>query len=268
MGLRSPSAAEVSLSLQALEHLGAVGGVSNWPEVLGLASDGDAPRGPISDVILGEMRAFGLVDDSARPTSWAQATLAALAVPDAQIDIHITDATAVHRACLVRRGADHVFAVRSDDTIDLSVPHIVDVDDVGAVVGSVFGVADVPQFVGISVPTNELRDRLDRCECAGDYVACFCAVGATQADARAMSLAFQTCRTQARLIATATTDGVRSEAPGTVSIYDTDHGRIVAEPCVSPDGRMWTTLAPGSHARLGRAVHRMLETLHGPGWMP
>ncbi|MBJ7288612.1 ESX secretion-associated protein EspG [Williamsia sp.] len=267
-------AAEVSLSSEALVRLGLAGGVSAWPAVLDLATP-DGPTGGVTgeglavgDRPLDQMRAIGLVDERARPTSWTEATLAVLGTPEAQIDICITDDTAIHRACLARRGFDHVFAVRSGDTIELSAPRIVDIDDIGRVVGSVFGAAEVARFAGLSVPTNELRDRLDRCECVDDYAACFCAVGATRADAHTMSLAFETCRARGELVATSTVDGVRTESSGTVSVYDTDHGRIIAEPSIARDGRMWTTIAPGSGDRMGHAVNQLLDTMRGPGWMP
>ena len=263
-------AGEVSLSSQALVRLGLAGGVAEWPSVLDLSP----PDGPTRDHVstgehpLDEIRASGLVDDVARPTSWTEATLTVLGTPEAQIDICITDDTTIHRACLARRGFDHVFAVRSGDTVELSAPRIVDVDDIGRVVGSVFGAAEGARFTGLSVPTNELRDRLDRCECMADYTACFCAVGATRPDAHPMSLAFETCRARGDLVATSTVDGVRSESSGTVSVYDTDHGRIIAEPSIARDGRMWTTIAPGSVDRMGHAVNQLLETMRGPGWMP
>lgn len=265
MNVRTSGATEVSLAAEALIRLGRAGGVCTWPSVLDLnspAAEAEESRDRIE-----EMRAIGLVDALTRPTPWTEATLAVLGKPEAQIDICITDETVVHRACLARRGPDHVFAVRCGDTIELSAPRIVDLEDIGRVVGSVFGPAEAARFAGISVPAGELRDRLDRCECVDDYTACFCAVGATRSDARTMSLAFETCHARGELVATTTVDGVRTESSGTVSVYDTDHGRIIAEPSIARDGRMWTTIAPGSCERMGHAVNQLLDTMRGPGWM-
>ncbi len=270
MTMRASNAAgEVTLSPDALVHLGATGGVDVWPAILDLPpTDPTHVVADASDEALGEILAMGLLDAHARPTPWTAATLAVLRTPEAQIDICVHGDSDVHGACLARRGPDHVFAVRSGDAIGLSVPRIADVGDVGRVVGSVFGPAEIPEFVGISVPTNELRERLDRCGCAGDYAASFCAVGATRADAIAMSLAFETCHARAEVVAASTSGGVTHQSSGTVAVYETGHGRIIAEPSISPDGRMWTTIAPGSSERMGRAVSHLLETLPGAGWPP
>ena len=56
-------------------------------------------------------------------------------------------------------------------------------------------------------------------------------------------------------------DGTRRPAPRVVAFHDTQRGRFLIEEKRSPDGRIWTTVAPADSQRLGQHLARLLDEL-------
>ena len=145
-----------------------------------------------------------------------------------------------------------------------------------AVVRGAFGDADVPRFGSITAPRDHVLDILRQTTGLGAA-----AVRETVADGlrrldvdtsdARVAAAFATASRRSEVVAYAAegvvTEGMVTEgvvpyrSPGAIGVFETTGGRIVASAAAAADGRMWTTLSPGTGHRIEQAVTLLLEPL-------
>ncbi|WP_238422600.1 ESX secretion-associated protein EspG [Gordonia sp. 'Campus'] len=256
-----------------LRRVGERFGVQTWPVVLDLTGAAESGSAATSvretDAVIDEL---GLVEHG-EPSPWTATILRVLARPQREIEIRSYAESGVRRICLARNGHDHVVAVRWGDRIELSVVDVADPATLAALVRAQFD-ADVAErvppaeFTAFSAPADEVVTRLGRCASGAETTDALHALGATPADAMVVSSAFASCRTRTEIVASMNEDGRFAQSSGAIAVFDTDRGRIVTSPSKSPDGRVWTTLSPGSGHRIAQAVGLLIETLPGGTWMP
>lgn len=267
------------LEIAVLRRLGQRCGVTTWPVVLDLwtpAADGahsetGADTRGLADhddaTLDRAITEAGLVDSSG-PTLWADLVLGVLAHPDRELEIRgfATDSTV--RACVARRGHDHVLAVRRGDHLDLALLDVRDTNALAGVVRATCGPHDALDFTETSVPTRELAERFGHCADTAGVVAALRAWGATAADAIRVADALLSCDVRWEIVATSRAGGAFTQTSGAIGIIDSRAGRILMGLSRSPDDRLWTTITPGTGHRIGAAVDRLIDTLPGRRWFP
>ncbi|MBD0860863.1 ESX secretion-associated protein EspG [Gordonia sp. zg691] len=266
-----PTIHEVRLALDAevLRRLGERFGVQTWPVVLDIAdtAQDEAARRAADRESDATIDALGLIEQE-EPTPVAATVLRVLARPQREIEIRSYSESGVRRICLARNGYQHVLAVRNDDRVEVEVVEVPDVGALASLVRAQFADVTPCEFTAISKPAEEVVERLGRARTGTETTDALHALGATPADAGTVSSALASCRVRTEIVASSGEDGRFSQSSGAVAIFDTDRGRIVASPSKSPDGRVWTTLSPGSGHRIAQAVSLLIETLPDEKWMP
>ncbi|WP_246007804.1 ESX secretion-associated protein EspG [Gordonia oryzae] len=274
------------IEIAALRRLGQRCGVTTWPVVLDLwtpAADGALGE---TDGALGEARADARdradhddatldraiteagLSDSSGPTLWAELVVGVLAHPDRELEIRGFAAESTVRACVARRGHDHVLAVRRGDHIDLALIPVPDINALAGAVRATCGPHDALDFAETSVPTRELTERFGHCADTLDVGAALRAWGAADAHAIRVADALLSCDVRWEIVATTRADGVLTQTSGAIGIIDSRAGRILMGLSRSPDDRLWTTITPGTGHRIGAAVDRLIDTLPGRRWFP
>ncbi|MEE4021637.1 ESX secretion-associated protein EspG [Gordonia sp. PKS22-38] len=274
-GLTAESAAV--LDVDVLCRVGELAGVQTWPVVLDLwhtAIDGDelAERRAVADQQIWERRL--LVDGE--PVAWLATALHILAAPERQLEIRTFSADTgtepiaddPRRTCVARRGHEHVIARRNGSEVDLAVVDVNSEAEIGAILAREFPSLEPAMFTGLSAPTEELATRLTHCTSSGDVADALRALGAPGPDATAIASGLTNCRSRSEIVAVSWSGGFSTQSSGALAVFDTDRGRIVASPSKSPDGRVWTTLSPGSVNRITQATGLLIETLPEGRWMP
>ena len=269
------------VDVATLRRVGMRLGVTTWPVVLDLfAIDDDAERARAADIVadsrIAELR---LIDDLGDPAPWLVAALRVLARPERELEIRTFTESDTIRGCLARRDGEHVFAVRRGDTIDITVVELNDGAGISALVRRHCtdrgddGRADrsvVPseplEFGALACPCDELADRLGRCLTTGEVARTLTRLGMPPSDSGTVARAFATIERRTEIVAVSRRDGLLTQSPGALGVIDTSRGRIIAGPSRSPDGRVWTTLSPGSGHRIGQAVGLLIETLPDGWW--
>ncbi|SIS15603.1 ESX secretion-associated protein EspG [Williamsia sterculiae] len=260
---------ETVLTAAQWTRLGEHADVQTWPVVLDLEPrfDTHAERAAAARDHDAALTAAGLFDHGEVDADLRSA-LTVVADPERMLAVRRFAGDGTVRACLARRGDAHVWLVRTGDTIRLRRPGVADDTDIVALITTLLGAHDTPDFVGISAPAEELAGRLNSCETTANYADALYAVGAGQQDAVVVASALQACDAHTEIVAEQRVDGVVSSSLGALAIFESPRGRIVAGPSMSPDGRVWTTLSRGTSHRIGQALHLLIETLPDSRWMP
>ncbi|ACY22833.1 hypothetical protein Gbro_3645 [Gordonia bronchialis DSM 43247] len=262
------------LDVAVLRGLGQRFGAQTWPVVLDIEGvldidDAAAARPALSHAELHQRIAeTGLVCSDGEPTTLCDTVIRVLCAPERMIEMRTIADAGFRRICLARSGNDHVLAVRDGARIELSVVSPTGVGELGALLRARLPERAPCVFDAISHPAAELLDRLGRCRSGLDMTDALHAMGASPGDAMVVSAAFASCRVQTEIVAVAHDAGVLTQSSGAVAILDTDKGRIVSSPSKSPDGRVWTTLSPGSGHRIAQAIGLLIETLPDGRWFP
>lgn len=272
------------LDIAVLRRAGERLGVGGWPIVLDMDRSGEerpggarsssqhsaggraaAPAATVADA--------GDLFDGDEPLPVIDMIAHVLARPDRQLEAR-TFATdgGVRRMCLARRGGTHILAVRHGDMIDARAVDVTGPADLGRHlrdhVAAVSGDREPLAFNGISHPAHDLADRLGRCGSTHEVTDALHAVGASGADAAIVATALADIRSRTEIVAVAADElgaGI-TQSSGAIGIFDTDRGRILASASRSPDGRVWTTLSPGSGHRIVQATGLLIETLPDGRW--
>ncbi len=211
----------------------------------------------------------GLVDEEDEVAPALAEAMHILARPDRELVMRAYDESGVRRVCLARRGFGHALAVRTGAQIVVGTAWA---DEGGASLArlllAVLGAAPAAEVGNVSAPAQALADALDRGAEIGDYAHELYGLGVEDRTAVAFGLTISKCRTRAEIVAYAHENGVTAKSSGAVAVYDTENGRVVASPRVSPDGSVWCTFSPGSDHRVAEAISNLVEALPGGRWMP
>ncbi|GAB11908.1 hypothetical protein GOARA_091_00260 [Gordonia araii NBRC 100433] len=261
----------LEFSLDELDALTDAFDVQSWPVILGLRvrqATVDERRAAV-EAGADALRGRGLLDDG----EFADEVILAvrtLCHEDAQISVRFTDGpdAPLRRVALCRSGTRHVLAMRRGDRLLIQSVDVQTADDAATRIADLLGDEDPVGVTGVSVPTDELVSRLNDCTSANDYAQALHAVGATESDATSAALALAECSRHVEIVAYETVAGSTAQSSGAMAVYSTPRGRMVASPSKSPDGRLWTTISPGSGHRIRQAVVSLIETLPSTRWMP
>ncbi|MEO9329835.1 ESX secretion-associated protein EspG [Gordonia aurantiaca] len=253
--------APVVLGVSELRGLGERFGVQTWPVVLDPTLRSDRADDAVEPATV----ASELIDHD-EPVPWLATVLRVLSKPDREIEMRSFAQNGIRRVCLARRGYEHVLAERNGDRVALTVLESADLDTVAGTIRARF--EDVPacEFTAFSAPTDELVDRLGECRTSTEITDALFTLGAPFADAAVAGAALASCRVRTEIVATSDEDGRFAQSSGAVAVFDTARGRVVSSPSKSPDGRVWTTLSPGSGHRITQAVRLLVETLPTGTW--
>lgn len=257
-----------------LDYLGSVLGHQTWPVVLAIEPRYDDAPALESARAAAErqLAASGILgDDPFARAGVIEPLVDALSIlsnPDRLVEIRRFDATGCKRMCLARSGHRHVFAGRIGGAISIGEVTVCGDDELGTFVAGELGSADALRSPSFSAPAAELRKRLDRAATASGYSDALHAIGAGDQAAAVYSTALESCTGHTEIVAIETRPGRVMQSTGAVAVYDTDRGRIIAGPSMSPDGRVWTTLSAGTPHRISQAVVLLMETLPSRRWMP
>ncbi|MGA6205422.1 ESX secretion-associated protein EspG [Nocardia testacea] len=244
-------------------------GIQTLPRVLGAGPQQDSYDSWRSARIraLEVLRDEGVVDSHNEVEPELAEVLSVLRRPEQELVARIYTADAVTRVSVARRAERHAVVTRIGDRYDLDTfwsdgsPATLT-----APLLSALGQRAPAHIPGFSAPTSELAARLDAAQQTGDYIDALYALGIEAHEATILGAAFGSCHGRAEIVAYSYDEGTATRAPGAVAVYDTERGRIVAAPMVSPDRQVWSTVTTGSDHRIAQAVAALLEGLPEGRW--
>ena len=183
--------------------------------------------------------------------------LAILARPDIELAVRWYRGGAVFRMCLAQAGPLTVLALRGPDSYVLTEVAAAEPD----LVLDVIGRGAALEVDSISAPTDHLVLALGDLTDPPAVVRRLAELGAR--DTERLASALSACHAHAEIVALVHSDGRRwTSAP--VSVFDTDHGRVVGTSSIAPDGVVWSTLGPGGDTRVRQAIRDLLRWAASP----
>ena len=246
-------------------------GVQTLPPVLGVGPRQDSVQAwtAAQHAAIADLRASGLVDSYDDVDTDLASALHILSQPDRELVARIHTEAGTRRVCLARKASQHAVAIRIDDVFDIRRAWA---DNEGAALAhpvlDVLGTCPPARTATFSAPSDQLRERLDQAVESSDYTQVLYGLGIDERSAIEFGLAMSNCFAHAEIVAYAHDDGVTTRSSGTVAVYDTTQGRIVASPGASSDLRVWSTFTPGSDHRIAEAISALVRSLPGGRWMP
>ncbi|MEV5648573.1 ESX secretion-associated protein EspG [Nocardia sp. NPDC052254] len=247
-------------------------GVQTLPTVLAVGpqqDSADAWRAAQQQAIV-DLRGAGLIDGYDEVESDLATALHVLAQPERELVARIYTESGPIRICLVRRGFEHALAIRTGGDIDIRTTWA---DGDGTALArpivAALGACEPAAIAHFSALAQDLRTLFDSATTSTDFTQALYSLGVVgEREAIEFGLAMSTCFAHAEITAHATSDAVTTRALGSVAIYDTARGRIVASPGAAQDLRVWATFTPGSDHRIAQAISALIDSLPGGGWMP
>ncbi|MCH5642230.1 MULTISPECIES: ESX secretion-associated protein EspG [unclassified Gordonia (in: high G+C Gram-positive bacteria)] len=258
----------IALDVAVLRRLGERHGVQTWPVVLDVDGVLEPEPARMSPADLdARIVDLGLWADD-EPVAWLGAAMRVLSTPDRTIEVRTFTDDGVRRMCLARAGNHHALAVRDGTDVHLRLVDLHEADALGPLFQRELGECAPCSFGALSHPTDDFTDRLGSCRTGLEMTDALHALGASPTDAMMISAALASCRARTEIVAIAHDAGVLTQSSGAVAVFDTGKGRIVSSPSKSLDGRLWTTLSPGTGHRITQAIGLLIETLPDSRWFP
>ena len=264
----------VDLNVDAALVLKDMVGIDSYPVVLAIMpnifriTDRDRVRAAVTE----QLTADGIVSGG-RVDPVVAGWLRCLERPDTELAVRVIDTgrgghtRTMLRLALVRRGEQHVLAVRCDDEVVVqSVFHRgSQLDTLTAVLESVLGeypVLDFDPFTADDPEAGEPPQDSDGVR-AG-----LRELGATPRTANVLTRALGEIVRQAEVLMIEHRDGGPETPDFTIcmNVLDTFSGRFVITPSVTLDGRTRKTFRPGDHAALHSGINTLAELLPGSSW--
>ncbi|GGK57497.1 ESX secretion-associated protein EspG [Nocardia camponoti] len=243
--------------------------VQTLPLVLGIGPRQDtieAWQAARADAIA-DLRQRGLIDDYGDVATDLADALHILSQPAAELSARYYSGIEKRRISLVRRGIQHANAIRTGDDVRVATISIDGaVADLARVLLTELPTCGPADVASVSVQADELAGRLTEANTTADYSDAMYALGVAAHDATAIGAAMGSCHAYTEIVATTHRDGRSTQAPGAVAVYDTARGRVVIAPMTAPDGRLWSTISPGTDHRVTQAIGALLEGLPGGRW--
>lgn len=217
---------------------------------------------------IADLTTTGVFDEDGDVESGLATALSVLSQPDRELVARHYSPDGAIRVCVGYRNELHAAAVRAGDDFDIALWSCDGSPEelTRAILGALPR-CEPADVAGFSAPTAELAERLDHAEDTSDYVDAMYASGVAARDATILGAAFGSCHAFTEIVAYGHEDGQSIRAPGAVAVYDTERGRLVAAPTVSPDQQIWSTVTTGSDYRVAQAVAALLEGLPGGRWL-
>ncbi|MGA9872788.1 MAG: ESX secretion-associated protein EspG [Rhodococcus sp. (in: high G+C Gram-positive bacteria)] len=253
---------DITLDLDRLDFLVAALPITELPVVLGAYSPYDRAEQRAAAVERGRagMSADGLLAGG-RVHPDVAARVRVLERPDWYLSARLAsrpyaEDAAVTRICLSGNSIGTVIAERRDDTLFLRA---VAGHEAGALL-TALGRGHTFDFRGVSAPTDLLAEALDAAPTdAPGTAARLTHLGIDATTALEVASALGACAAHAEITAVTVGPGTRTPHPHPVSFFDTHRGRIVATSSMAADGRAWSSLAPGTDARILAALAEMIS---------
>ncbi|MEU1985374.1 ESX secretion-associated protein EspG [Nocardia sp. NPDC019395] len=220
------------------------------------------------DRALADLDAAGVFDSDGDVEIGLAEALFVLAQPERELVARNYSPDGVVRVCVAYRNDKHAVAVRNGDDFELGLWWCDGSPE--ELARAILGALEpcVPAEVsGFSAPAVDLAERLDRAQDTSAYIDAMYALGVPARDASIFGAAFGSCRAFTEIVAYSHEDGQSTRAAGAVAVYDTERGRLVAAPTVSPDQQIWSTVTTGSDYRVAQAIAALLEGLPGGRWL-
>lgn len=274
--VESDDPVSVDLNVDAALVLKDMVGIDTYPLVLAIMpniyriSDRDRVRAALA----GQLAADGIISDGeVHPVlaGW----LRCLERPDTELAIRVLDngrggeIPTMLRASLVRRGEQHVLAVRCDDEVVIqSVFHQGrQLDTLVAALETVLGDYPVLDFEPFTRTDNDSEES-DPPQDEDGVRAGLRDLGATPRTANVLTRALGEIVRQAEVVMIEHRDGGPETPDFTIcmNVLDTFSGRFVITPSVTLDGRTRSTFRPGDHAALRSGINTLAELLPGRSW--
>lgn len=213
-------------------------------------------------VAVDELLAAGIMDCYGDIESDLARALYIFAKPEYELLARRYTGEPATRVCVAYRDGRYASGVQSDDGFDIrTLWSDGTAATLTAPILAALGTCDPADISGFSVTTAALAEKLDEAETTSEYTNALYALGAPEREAIVLGAAFSSCNAFTEIVARAAAGGVAARSPGSVTVYDTDRGRIVAAPTVSPDQQRWTTMTTGTGHRIIQAVSSLLEAL-------
>ncbi|MFD4460675.1 ESX secretion-associated protein EspG [Nocardia sp. NPDC058480] len=244
-------------------------GVQTLPLVLAVGPQQDTIEAwqAARDGAVAELTAGGVFDSYGDVEPGLAEAMFTLAAPDAELVARCYGEDGKRRICLARRGSQHAVASRTGSSFEVVAPGIDGSDrELTRLLLAALPACPQAEISTVSVAADDLSRRLDAADTTSDYVDAMYALGIDAHEATVLGAAFGSCRGYTEITASVHHDGLTTQAPGAVAVYDTARGRIVVAPMTAPDGQMWSTITPGTDHRLTQAIGALLEGLPGGGW--
>lgn len=262
----------IDLSVDAALVLKALVKIDAYPEVLVLMPNIFRPEDQqrVHDVVLGELTQAGIVcDGHVNPV--IERWLHTLHRPDVELAAHIATVDSdkqlqsMLRLSLVRRGSEHILALRCDDRVVIQAifhtGHKLDI--LTAAITAALGpcpplgfetlTATFEQFAAVpSTPEARRRALLE--------------LGATAHTAAVLTRAMDNIRQRAEIVAIEHHDGRISKPEFSLAVLDTPLGRIVVTPSRALDEGTWSTYHRGDDSAIGAGIARLIELLPRGSW--
>jgi hypothetical protein len=258
----------LTTSCEGLWLLQALCGVETLPSVLVVRpfiADADPPTGHPGLAVLEE--AGAIVAGTVHPQ--IQVWLETLGAPDVVLCCMVSRGGAHLRVAIARRDAMTVAASRHDD--DIVVESIGGVPSMRSLLGRLLpmcGPDTAPaDFKPIMVPTADLVDGLGAVVRGEHTPAVVLGRLGLDPDQRRIVTAMSD-RPEMELSVAVVRRDERGDHVGiaSVTVADTDAGRVVAGPVRSDNGSWWTMIAPGTLDAAARALDTLLQTVDIASW--
>ncbi|MBJ7291452.1 ESX secretion-associated protein EspG [Williamsia sp.] len=250
--------------------LGDMLAIGEWPAALEIvpAHDSVEAWAAASVHARAELAGADVVVDGAVREDIASAIVTAC-TPEVVLGVRAVDAVGIRRTMLCRNGFAHVLLVHDSAGVTIETLGTPDIDGVATILADRMPDASPIALEGsFSAPTDELCAAIGGHHDAVEVADALVRLGAASSAAATIADVLVGCTRHLEIVATARVDGRPQQTAGSVAVYDSPRGRLVAAPSVAPDQRAWTTLSAGSGHRVRQAIGLLIETLPSRRWMP
>ncbi len=166
------------------------------------------------------------------------------------------DTSPITRVCAATNALGAVLAVRDSDVLRL---RSATGDTARALLDALSGGRGF-SFTGISAPTDLLAEALDASPADVHATAArLTHIGIEKDAAHDVASAMSTCSAHAEIMSVAIEDGKRIADEHPVAFFDTRRGRILATSSTASDGRQWSSLSPGTDAKVAWALSELVH---------
>ncbi|MDI9918606.1 ESX secretion-associated protein EspG [Rhodococcus sp. IEGM 1379] len=124
------------------------------------------------------------------------------------------------------------------------------------------------QIAVVNAPTDELSIAFNAGPDIDTLVSALTNAGVPPIEAGQLGNALVDCTAFTEIVGITHALGSAHLPAGTVTVYDTALGRLVASSSLSADGTPWTSISAGTSTRLTQAVNRLVENLESSSATP
>ncbi|MEV6341010.1 ESX secretion-associated protein EspG [Nocardia vinacea] len=262
----------IDLNVDAALLLQQLVGIDSYPPVLALLPNIYRPedRERVDAVVGAQLTEVGVLEDG-RVHPVVEQWLRCLYRPDVELVARILDAgwddepQAMLRLSLVRAGETHVLAVRSDDHVVIQSVFQPDrqLGTLTAAITAALGPLPALRFDPITATPEQFGEVPDDPD---ERRRALVELGAEPRTAGMLSRVIDEVVRRAEVLVLEHHDGREAQPEASVSVLDTQSGRIIVTPSIAMDGQLWSTYAPGDDAALHAGIGALVDLLPSRSW--